>query len=563
LEKGADGIRPRGPSADFDDGFTAEDVALCKKNAETAAAVEKYLSLPKPKVNCVSGGAGLGKIFKAPDGSNVALGDSDAPLAFFAKEEGELFGRLVSFKRNDIIYIYNYRRNDQQFAGTWQVYNSTNYSDENITLNKSNKEGTLVKLEASGACPEYFTYYYMTENVQVVGGKGGDAYLSELAEEAGKGYQEDPVLVSANTSHLYDYAKAVGSEEAKKITEELTRSAGSTSINQKIFFTDFNTPAGKKREIEIYFNSLSQGIAVWIDFDKNKKPAVKIKVGSSIQNANAAETNKFIAKLAEILPGCKQEGDGNPLTLLLDGIAGLIGQATIDEKYYNPDDKKYNPFPSKVFGIVQSAGMSELPGAPSHEDGYNPPYTQPRCGFALICGVYNGIVEIAGAVPAVTSLLAKLTVNENHALDTLLKKAAEIKWDSIPSYMGDLWGKYNSANPCKKKYFHGKAISFVASCLVGAGEWRAALKATKGGIRAGKYTITKTVSNNLATRPYINSPSTITNIIKSGKGVPDAFFKGGINYKVPGTFNGSNGIFELGINPETNTIYHFLFKTVK
>ena len=29
----------------------------------------------------------------------------------------------------------------------------------------------------------------------------------------------------------------------------------------------------------------------------------------------------------------------------------------------------------------------------------------------------------------------------------------------------------------------------------------------------------------------MNSPSTITNIIKSGKGAPDATFKGGINYK--------------------------------
>ena len=48
--------------------------------------------------------------------------------------------------------------------------------------------------------------------------------------------------------------------------------------------------------------------------------------------------------------------------------------------------------------------------------------------------------------------------------------------------------------------------------------------------------------------------------MKSGNGTPDAFFKGGMNWKVPGTFQGSNGIFELGLNPETNTIYHFLFK---
>jgi hypothetical protein len=49
-------------------------------------------------------------------------------------------------------------------------------------------------------------------------------------------------------------------------------------------------------------------------------------------------------------------------------------------------------------------------------------------------------------------------------------------------------------------------------------------------------------------------------IMKSGEGVPDAWFKGGMNWKVPGTFQGSEGTFELGINPETNTIYHFLFK---
>ncbi|MEM9391995.1 MAG: hypothetical protein AAGA02_16065, partial [Bacteroidota bacterium] len=93
-----------------------------------------------------------------------------------------------------------------------------------------------------------------------------------------------------------------------------------------------------------------------------------------------------------------------------------------------------------------------------------------------------------------------------------------------------------------------------------------AIVAAKRGIKAiqaGNYTFTKTAVKHLATRPYMNSPSTITNIIKSGKGVPDQFFKGGMNYKVPGTFNGSEGVYELGINFQTNTIYHFLFKTVK
>ncbi|AZI20635.1 RHS repeat domain-containing protein [Chryseobacterium taklimakanense] len=82
-------------------------------------------------------------------------------------------------------------------------------------------------------------------------------------------------------------------------------------------------------------------------------------------------------------------------------------------------------------------------------------------------------------------------------------------------------------------------------------------------LTVGEYTITKTVANNLATRPYINSPSTIKSIMSVSKGVKDLSFKGGMNYKAYGTFNGSRGIFELGINPRTNTIYHFVFKSFK
>ncbi|MCX6140452.1 MAG: hypothetical protein NTX15_06425 [Candidatus Kapabacteria bacterium] len=83
------------------------------------------------------------------------------------------------------------------------------------------------------------------------------------------------------------------------------------------------------------------------------------------------------------------------------------------------------------------------------------------------------------------------------------------------------------------------------------------------GVSIGEYTITRTVANNIATRPYIQSPSMIRQIMSSGVGVPDAFFEGGVNYVVQGTFNGSKGIYELGINPATKTVYHFLFKTTK
>jgi len=60
-------------------------------------------------------------------------------------------------------------------------------------------------------------------------------------------------------------------------------------------------------------------------------------------------------------------------------------------------------------------------------------------------------------------------------------------------------------------------------------------------------------------RPYMNSNLTIKEIMSTGKGIPDATFKGGMNWKVPGNFRGSQGIWELGVNPKTNVIYHFNF----
>lgn len=58
----------------------------------------------------------------------------------------------------------------------------------------------------------------------------------------------------------------------------------------------------------------------------------------------------------------------------------------------------------------------------------------------------------------------------------------------------------------------------------------------------------------------MNSSLTIQEIMQAGKGIPDATFKGGLNWKVPGAFRGAQGIWELGINPETKVIYHSILR---
>jgi hypothetical protein len=96
--------------------------------------------------------------------------------------------------------------------------------------------------------------------------------------------------------------------------------------------------------------------------------------------------------------------------------------------------------------------------------------------------------------------------------------------------------------------------------------YRTQSKAVKSG-----YSFTKSAAKHLTevvkrgenagqlSRPYMRSGLVIQEIMNAGKGVPDATYKGGINYQVPGVFRGSAGTWELGINPKTNVIYHFNF----
>jgi RHS repeat-associated protein len=95
-------------------------------------------------------------------------------------------------------------------------------------------------------------------------------------------------------------------------------------------------------------------------------------------------------------------------------------------------------------------------------------------------------------------------------------------------------------------------------------------KACKGGLLANaarygidleKLTPTDTVAAEIPTRPYINSPNTILNIIESGPPRPDpGGVPGALRWDAPGWFNGRQGTFELVIDPASNRILHFLFR---
>jgi RHS repeat-associated protein len=61
-------------------------------------------------------------------------------------------------------------------------------------------------------------------------------------------------------------------------------------------------------------------------------------------------------------------------------------------------------------------------------------------------------------------------------------------------------------------------------------------------------------------RPYSDSVLLVNEIMNSGVPVPDAFLSNGLKWEVPGTFNGNEGIWELVVDKDTNTVVHLLFK---
>ena len=62
-------------------------------------------------------------------------------------------------------------------------------------------------------------------------------------------------------------------------------------------------------------------------------------------------------------------------------------------------------------------------------------------------------------------------------------------------------------------------------------------------------------------RPYQESKLLINEIMESKTPIPDPQGTNALYREVNGTFNGSTGYYELLIDPASNTVWHFVFKS--
>lgn len=151
---------------------------------------------------------------------------------------------------------------------------------------------------------------------------------------------------------------------------------------------------------------------------------------------------------------------------------------------------------------------------------------------------------------------------------------------NFSDYREPFTGNYKGVNYVNDKALSGVGLenadgTFFGFVGAGVGALGKLGEAAEEGLslsRVGEYTYTETVSNHAMdivkkgeyagqlSRPYMNSPSTINEIISTGKGLPDpGGLSNALRYDVPGTFRGSEGTWQLVVDPSSNTIYHFNF----
>jgi hypothetical protein len=91
-----------------------------------------------------------------------------------------------------------------------------------------------------------------------------------------------------------------------------------------------------------------------------------------------------------------------------------------------------------------------------------------------------------------------------------------------------------------------------------------------GKINAFDLQLTKTVENHLqdlsktgnVVRPYGDNRQLIQEIINAKPPMPDpGGVTGALRWDVQGTMNGKQGVYELVVDPKTNKVLHFLFKS--
>ncbi|MBV7533739.1 hypothetical protein [Chitinophaga sp. sic0106] len=294
-----------------------------------------------------------------------------------------------------------------------------------------------------------------------------NTYFSELADKAPKEYKDggkDPEPQASRGVPVIDYSHGVKPEEMKDILKGINSTAAETGYDPKIFITSYVTPDEILKQVKDYVANPAgnKEIVIWVHIDADKSIQYEYGYGKDVPEQE--DISAFAAILSKVLP----ELHGNPLADMFDAIAGLIGQAIVKPKYYDPEDPKYNPLPGLVVGVT----VGNLVAAPiypilkaiqngSDED----KFTMTRVNFAFTVGLWNGTVEFIKGIASTLNMLSGGKEWDNMK-EGLTKLGQLYDKEGISGVFG-LFGKMikdsHTGNPCKVSHTIGVDVINIAS----------------------------------------------------------------------------------------------------
>ncbi|AOC93255.1 Fibronectin type III domain protein [Flavobacterium anhuiense] len=463
----------------------------------------KFYGFQKSSTGALAGGYGLTPDWKfVRTNESTIISGSPVPVV----GEGMLGGFESTENGKTVNYIWNVDTKTYKIDGTgadyaavnykdaigdkavvWLIYKNseecskrkyirTYYSQIKTDLTKKDLSTYIAKIDKIAKAEKLEIYSGILGCVgsNTSGNGNGDYanYVVNLGKNANKKYTEDKTEVSTTEAHLFDLATVISETEKQKILNQLVGINKNTKTLCKIYLVDSKTPEAKKTEINNYLSSLKgKEIGLLIDFTKAEDPSIKTFLGDGIEGKGTPEMNKYLQALIDVLP--KFDGTYtpfNPLTAMLDGLAGVIGEAKIPIRFYNPDEKDYNPIPAQVYSYITfSVVKDKMNDFITNNNKDLAKYSESRCGFAFTCGIWNGLVGAVGGIPEGASMVIKLITNENDQAVKLWDGLTKLSWSTIGDLAGEQWDKY-SANPCMASYATGEVGFVVISCFYGAGE---------------------------------------------------------------------------------------------
>jgi hypothetical protein len=317
------------------------------------------------------------------------------------------------------------------------------------------------------------TYSYSScnsdkKNKDKVDIKGGN-YLLEVGKRTGNGYKPDSRNINENKSGVYDYADGLTQAEQREIEQDFVRMLTLTGMKGKVFVTDSKTPQDKKAEIKKYLAEIKgKNVGMLIDYDSEGNPTIEFGYDKEevTRSGGIKVSNRFLVLLAKLAKELRlPEVNFNPITAILDGLAGLIGKAAIHERFYNPEHNDYNSVPYRIYKY--SSGSFIKDAIKEKVLGKADKFKGSQLEFAYMCGLWNGLVAVIKGLPESASLIVKLITNEDETRTKLGDAISKLSWEKMKQLCSSEWDKFKNSNACVQSHASGKLTFDVVTIFIG------------------------------------------------------------------------------------------------